>query len=393
MTIREWTAGLGLIAAFAASGPAFAANAAAGKATFKAQCALCHTAEPGDNGGAQGPALTGVFGRKAASNAAFSYTKALRDSGLTWDAKSLERFLESPTTVVPGTSMVVPVAKKTDRENIVAYFQSVKDLRESAPVAWSAPAAARAGSEDWKLDKPGRVHKVDVTKLPAPFETPSARNSPKFVDRPAGAQASLPPGFSLAVFATKLAGPRRMVVAANGDVILTETRGGKVSVMHPSADNSKAETVTTFADDLKQPFGVAFYPNAKTPQWLYVAETNRVVRYPYKTGDQKASGKFEIVVAELPTGGGHTTRDIVFSPDGKLMYVSVGSASNVAENMEKKKPGEIQAWDAENGLGATWGPETHRAAVLVFEVGSNKPGRNWSNFRTVTRRTSPSGRR
>src|SRR5262245_54807930 len=76
--------------------PALAADAAAGKATFKQQCGLCHTAEPGDNGGAQGPELTGVFGRKAASNSRFSYTPAMKSSGLTWDAATLDRFLASP---------------------------------------------------------------------------------------------------------------------------------------------------------------------------------------------------------------------------------------------------------------------------------------------------------
>jgi len=372
MTIREWTSGLALFCVAAASTPVFAATSAAGKAVFKAQCALCHTAEPNDNGGAQGPALIGVFGQKAASNAAFSYTNALRKSALTWDAQTLDRFLESPTTVVPGTAMVIPVAKKTDRENLIAYFQSVKDLRERVPVA---SADNSANVPDWKLDKPGRLHKIDVNALPAPFESPSVRNSPRLVERPAGAQVALPPGFKFDVFATKLAGPRRMVVAANGDVLITETQGGKVSVMRPTADHSKAETVTTFAEGLKQPFGIMLYPNARTPQWLYVAETHRVVRYPYKIGDQKASARFEVVVPELPSGGGHFSRDIAFSPDGKLLYVSVGSASNVAENMAKKKPDEIQAWEAAHGLGAAWGSETNRAMVLVFEVGSNAPGK------------------
>jgi len=376
MTIPKWTAGLSIVAAAVVATPAFSADPAAGKLAFKAQCALCHTAEPGDNGGAQGPALIGVFGQKAASNAAFSYTPALRKSGLTWDSKTLERFLESPTTVVPGSSMVVPVAKKTDRDNIVAYFQSVKDLRDTAAVA-STPAGT--GSQDWKLDKPGRLHKIDVTKLPAPFATPSVRNSPKLVERPAGAQVSLPPGFKFEEFATQLTGPRRMIVAANGDVIITETQGGEVSVMRPSADNSKAETITAFADGLEQPFGIAFYPSAKDAQWLYVAETHRIVRYRYKTGDQKASGKLEVVVPQLPSGGGHFSRDIVFSPDGRLMYVSVGSASNVGENMAKKNPDEVTAWEAKHGLGAPWGPETNRAMVLVFEVGSKQPGKMFAS--------------
>jgi glucose/arabinose dehydrogenase len=363
-----------LLLSVAATAPATAADAVAGKATFKQQCALCHTAEPGDNGGAQGPDLSGVFGRKAASDPRFSYTTAMKGSGLTWDAATLERFLASPTTMVPGSSMVIPVAQAADRENVVAYFQSVRSA--SASGASLPPAAgAQKGTADWRNDKPGRVHRIDVDKLPAPFATPAVRNAPRVVDRPRNAQLALPPGFTIDVFASKLDGPRRMVVAANGDVFITETQGGRVSVMRPSADNRKAASTIVFADHLRQPFGIAFYPGAKNPQWLYVGETHRVVRYPYRTGDQQARGPAQIVVPELPAGGGHFSRDIAFSPDGKRMFVSVGSASNVAESMPKKSAAEIAAWEAEHGFGAAWGQETNRAAVLAFEVGAKQPGK------------------
>src|SRR5262249_2579199 len=108
--------------------PTLAADAAAGKVTFKQQCALCHTAEPGDNGGAQGPDLSGVFGRKAASNSRFSFTRAMKSARLTWDAGTLDRFLASPTTVVPGSSMVVALPNASDRANVIAYFQSVANV-------------------------------------------------------------------------------------------------------------------------------------------------------------------------------------------------------------------------------------------------------------------------
>ena len=130
-----------------------------------------------------------------------------------------------------------------------------------------------------------------------------------------------------------------------------------------------------FADGLRQPFGITFYPDAKNAQWVYVAETHRIVRYAYKAGDRKTSKAAEVVVADFPAGGGHFTRDVVFSPDGKRMFVSVGSASNVAEDMSRKTPEQIKAWEAEHGLGAAWDRETNRAAVLVYEVGSNQPGK------------------
>jgi glucose/arabinose dehydrogenase/cytochrome c2 len=363
--------------------PALGASPNAGKNTFRQQCALCHSAEPGDNGGAQGPNLDGVFGRHAAGDPRFGYTKALKGSRLTWDAATLDRFLSSPTTVVPGSAMVVAVPNDNDRANLIAYFQGVKEgtFKAAPPPGQFTPPPSQAagpprGEADWQKDAPGRVHRVDVSSLPAPFDTPSATNFPKLVDRPSNAQLRVPAGFKVDVFASNLEGARAMRLAPNGDIFLTETRGGFVKVLRPAANGATAASVTTFAQGLNLPFGIAFYP-ANSPRWLYVAETNRVVRYTYKVGDQKASGLPEIVVPELsPVGtGGHFTRDIAFSLDGKRMFVSVGSNSNVAEQMPKKSPAEIKAWEVANGLGATWGPEEKRADVLVYEVGDNKPGK------------------
>jgi len=366
-----------------------AADANAGKTAFRQQCALCHSAEPDDNGGAQGPELNGLYGRHAASNPAFTYTKALRDSNLTWDSPTLDRFLASPTTVVPGSAMVVPVPKKDDRDNIIAYFQALKDgtFKEAPRPSFGPPpgpppaadAGPPKGEADWKKDAPGRVHRIDVAKLPAPFDTPSARNFPRFIDKPAGAKLSLPKGFSVDTFASGLQGPRAMRLAPNGDIFVAETQAGRIKVMRPATDGTKAQTIETFSQGLVQPFGIQFYPSGAHPQWLYVAEVNRVVRYAYKPGDTKASGVPEVVISELsPVAGGHFTRDIAFSPDGKRMYVSVGSNSNVAEDMSKKTPAEVKEWEARHGLGATWDKEENRAGVRVYEVGSDKPGRNFA---------------
>ncbi len=377
------------LAALVGAVPVLAADANAGKAFFRQQCALCHSAEPGDNGGAQGPNLNGVFGRPAASNNDFGYTQALKNSHLTWDAASLDHFLSSPTSVVPGSAMVIAVPKEGDRANLIAYFQAVKEgtykdnprqrFAGGPPPGGRPPAAAGSpkGTADWKKDFPGRKHRIDLAKLPAPYDTPSAANFPKVVPKPEDAKLRVPKGFEVNVFTTDVTAPRRMVLAPNGDIFLTETQTGRVKVMRPSADGSTAASVDVFAQGLVLPFGIAFYPNAKEPQWLYVAETNRVVRYAYKAGQQQASGVPEVVVPELypGSGGGHFTRDLVFSRDGKRMFVSVGSASNVAEEMPKKDAEEVKAWEQAHGLGAAWGPEENRADVLVFDVGADKPGK------------------
>jgi glucose/arabinose dehydrogenase/cytochrome c2 len=357
---------------------AFGADSNAGKLLFRQQCALCHSAQSDDNGGAQGPDLHGVFGRAAASDPHFSYTAALRASNLTWDAGTLDRFLISPTTVVPGSAMVIPVPNSGDRQNLIAYFKELKEgsFQEVAvagrPAMTSEPPAPRAalGTPDWKGDAPGRLHTITAAQLPEPFATPSSRYPSKVVDKPADAKLSVPAGFKVEIFARGLVGPRTMRLAPNGDIFLAETQTGHIKVMRPSADGSTAASISTFAQGLVGPFGIQFYPANGHPQWLYVAENNRVVRYAYKTGDTAATGVPEVIVPQLYPGAavGHSTRDIAFSPDGKRMFVSVGSASNVAQDMSKKTVAQARAWDQQHGLGASWDAESNRAAVLVFEM-------------------------
>jgi glucose/arabinose dehydrogenase/cytochrome c2 len=350
-----------------AAAPALAADANAGKALFRERCSVCHTVESGDNGGAQGPSLIGVMGRAAASAPQFSYTAALRSSKLTWDAATLKRFLAAPADLVPGTSMLLAVQSDTERDNLIAYFQSVSN---QAPAAESAIAVPRssAQSANWRLDAPGRRHRIDANSLPPPFETPSSRNNSSVMPKPANASLSVPPGFHVDTFITGLTGPRKMLVETNGDILVTEMRGGRVTVLHPSSDGSRAGGTDVYLEGLRQPFGLAFYPSPQNPQWLYVAETNRVTRYAFQVGDVKPRGAAQVVVAQVPSGVGHFTRDIAFSPDGKRLFVSVGSGSNVAETMSKKTPAEIKSWEAGHGLGAAWDAETDRATILEFDA-------------------------
>lgn len=390
MNIRHTAATAAILTALAA--PALGADANAGRTFFRAQCALCHSAEANDNGGAQGPNLQGILGRKAASTS-FSYSPALKSSGLIWDAASLERFLTSPTTVVPGSAMVIPVPQQSDRDNLVAYFTAVRDgtlqaaagpggpPRGGGPGGFAPPppAAPPKGEADWKKDVPGRVHRIDVAHLPAPYDTPSASNFPRVVPKPEGAKLSLPPGFSIDVYLTGLTGPRAMRLAPNGDVLLAETNAGRVRVLRPAADGKTAAS-TVFAQGLQQPYGIALYPAGDHPQWVYVAETNRVVRYPYKVGDTVASGVPEVIIPQLsPVGGGHFTRDISFTPDGRHFYVSVGSQSNVPENLSKKTPDEIRSWEAAHGFGTTWDQEENRANLRIFDVTGDTKGRTYAS--------------
>lgn len=232
-----------------------------------------------------------------------------------------------------------------------------------------AQSGVREGKEaygSWQQDKPGTVRLIRPKDLPQPGATASAANVSRVVARPSGAVPQVPPGFKIELFAEGLSGPRIIRVAPNGDIFVAETRAGRVRVLRAADGAAKPGTNEIFASGLHAPFGIAFFPNGDNPQWVYVANTGSVVRFPYRSGDVKASGPPESVVAKLPAGYGHSTRDIVFTPDNKRMLVSVGSASNDAEGMGQP-PGGLKAWRTQQPLGAAWGDEKDRAAVLAFD--------------------------
>lgn len=315
------------------------------------------------------------MGKRAASGGGFPYTKALTDSGLVWDVATLDRYLNSPTTVVPGTNMVIPLPKAEDRRDVIAFLGTIKAAPASP--AGAAPAVAPANASDpydWRHASPGMKREITADKLPAPFGTPSPRNNPAVVPQPPGAVLSVPPGFKVEVFAQGMNGPRVLRVAPNGDIFVAETRLNRVRILRAGESGAQATTNEVFADGLDRPFGIAFYPAGNDPQWIYVANNNSVVRFPYRAGELKASSAAEVIVPRLSdTTNGHTTRDIAFSPDGKRLFISVGSASNFAEGAPKKTPEEIRAWEAEHGRGAAWGPEFRRAAVLVTDPEGKQP--------------------
>jgi len=114
-------------------------NAIRGKTLFKERCSVCHSAEPDDDGGAQGPSLINLMGRPAATSRQFSYTPALRGSHLTWDSTTLDHFLAAPSALVPGTAMVIAVDQASDRGDLIAYFQSLP--KAAAPSLGVTPVA------------------------------------------------------------------------------------------------------------------------------------------------------------------------------------------------------------------------------------------------------------
>jgi len=361
--------------------PASAAgDAQRGATLFAQQCELCHATSPqGDSG--QGPSLAGVVGRRAGATD-FGYTAAMRKLGRVWKPALLDKFLAAPSSLVPGTSMPLRVASSIDRRDLIAYLATLHAgaAKKPAPVAAESqplpPASAQpsvgvltgtAAFGDWRSDAPGVRRHLLVADLPAPFATPSAGNSPHVVERPEGRMPLAPAGFEVTLFASGLQNPRVLRVAPNGDVFVAESSPGRIRVLRAADGAPKAAQKEAFATGLEGPFGIAFYPSGPNPEWVYVAETNAVLRFPYRNGDVHARGAAETIVDSLaPTRGGHVTRDLVFSADGKHLFVSVGSGSNIAQGMERRSVEEAQAIEAAHGLGATWGNEENRADVRVF---------------------------
>jgi glucose/arabinose dehydrogenase len=220
---------------------------------------------------------------------------------------------------------------------------------------------------DWRTDAPGVRRKITPADMPEPMASRPVANQSERVARPAGALPRVPEGFAVDLFASGLEEPRVVRVAPNGDIFVAETGAGRVRVLRSADGAAQAGASEVFASKLDRPFGIAFYPPGPDPRWVYVATTSEVVRYPYRNGDLKASGPAETIVASLPHGGGHWTRDIAFSPDGKTMFVSVGSGSNVAESMRRLPATEIAAFETAHAVGAAWGPEEDRADVLAFD--------------------------
>jgi glucose/arabinose dehydrogenase len=126
--------------------------------------------------------------------------------------------------------------------------------------------------------------------------------------------------------------PRLIRTAPNGDLFLADSGAGIIFVLRGIGPDGKAAKIEKFVTGMDHPFGIAFYP-ANHPKYVYIANTTTIRRILYQDGDLHARHSAETVVHDIPgyaqlTGGGHWTRDIVFSRDGRRMFVSVGSGSN-----------------------------------------------------------------
>jgi glucose/arabinose dehydrogenase len=235
-------------------------------------------------------------------------------------------------------------------------------------LAQTAPATQNAAATfgDWRVDAPGVQHKITVPDLPAPLASEPKASRSEVAPRPEGAEIKTPPGFKAEIIASGFDGPSVIRYAPNGDLFLTESTGGRVRVLRFEAGKAAPVANEVFAAGLDRPYGIAFYPPGPNPRYVYVGTHDRVLRYPYRSGEFKPSGPAEDI-AHLPAGAGHWTRDLAFSRGGETLYVAIGSQTNVAEGKTPPPRAEIEALEKSEGLGASAGAETGRALVAAFD--------------------------
>ena len=218
-------------------------------------------------------------------------------------------------------------------------------------------------------------------ELPAPFATATVGNGPSESKPPAGFLPSVPAGFHINIFAEDFKVPRFLAVAPNGDIFLADTGAGKVIVLRDPQHTGGAQQREDFAEGLNRPFGIAFHED-----YVYVGNTGEVVRFRFDKLASKRLGEAEHIL-DLPTGGGHFTRTLAFSKDGKKLYISVGSSSNIDFEKDQRraavlvcdpdgKNSRIFASGLRNAVGLAVEPLTGEVWVSVNErdeLGDNLP--------------------
>jgi glucose/arabinose dehydrogenase len=313
-----------------------AAAVTAGKALYGRNCLACH-GKVGKGSGNVPSLVDGKLEGATQGEIFWFISKGDKDSGMpAWDGLPEEQ-----------------------RWQIISYVEALAAGKATpaaaAPAATSAPAAAltdaapHAPFTDFRYEKPGTIRKITAADLPEPFATNSASNGPKVVARPDGVWPITLPGFKIELFATGLDNPRLMRTAPNGDIFLAEMEPGKIMIFRGMTADKKPEQTAVFLEGLKKPYGIAFYPPGPNPEWIYIGAEKELMRFPYRNGDLKVSGAAQHI-ADLPSGG-HSTRAVEFSSDGKKLFVAVGSESNVNDpdtHPEEKNRADILWCDPAN---------------------------------------------
>jgi glucose/arabinose dehydrogenase len=240
------------------------------------------------------------------------------------------------------------------RTTLLALALCASTAAVSIAIAQQPVLTGQAAYTDWNQQHPGVRHKITVADLPAPNPAEALDNTPHLVPRPINSWPVAPAGFDVTLYAGGDAAPlqradatqhmqlssgtftepRFITTAPNGDLFLSDSGAGTIFVLRGVAPSGKAATIEKFATGLDHPFGITFFPAGPNPQYVYIGNATTIQRFAYHSGDLHATARPETIVPNIPgyaqlKGGGHWTRDVVFTKDNKYMLVSVGSGSNV----------------------------------------------------------------
>jgi glucose/arabinose dehydrogenase len=305
----------------------YSGQSKAGKEVYTRNCGSCHGI--GGKGTGNVPPLVNDAVRSAPAGAIFWFiTRGDKDNGMPSWAGLPEEQRWQVISYMKSLNSVSAVAGQTDTPAV------------TTTIAKSNAPPPHPPFTDYRYAKPGTIRRVTLKDLPEPFASEAATNGPKIVARPEKAWPLAPKGFKVGLFATQLTNPRILRTAPNGDIFLAETSAGDIKVFRGITADGKPAQVRTFATGLNTPFGIAFYPLGSSPEWVYVANMDSVVRFPYHNGDM-TSRQPPQHLADLPSGGHHRSRDVAFSLDGKKMFVSVGSEQNVDDTPAEKDRADI----------------------------------------------------
>jgi glucose/arabinose dehydrogenase len=230
-----------------------------------------------------------------------------------------------------------------------------------------------AAFTDWSSEAPGVTRLIRPQDLPPPYASASVRNGSRIVPRPEGAELHLPQGFAVSAYATGFSMPRQMKLAPNGDIFMSESGAKRIVVLRPTQGAAKPRVAVFAANLADKPYGIAFYPPGPAPRYVYVATEGQVLRFPYHVGDLAASGAPEVIVPDVPMGH-HWTRDIVFSPDGKRLFLAVGSGDNDGEiGMEHEvRRADILDYDPEGRDMRVYASGIRNPVTIAFYPGSGQ---------------------
>jgi glucose/arabinose dehydrogenase/cytochrome c5 len=338
----------------------------AGAKLYATNCSACHGSTAQGSGNI--PALSQGPTQSAPDGEVFWFitTGSVGNGMPAWGSLSEQQrwqivaYLKSLNTAARGSKPATPPAKFT-------------------PVVTNAPLPEPPYT-DFRVEQPGKIRKISAQDLPAPYRTDSANNGPQIVARPENTWPKGPDGFTVQLYTTGLDNPRLIRTAPNGDFFLAESSSGKIKIFRGITADGKPRETSVFVEGLNRPYGIAFYPPGNDPEWIYIGNTDAVVRFPYKNGDLKVSGPAQHI-ADLPPGG-HWTRDVQFTAGGKKMFVAVGSASNVddpdttpqeknrADILEFNPDGSemrVYAYGIRNAAGLAINPKTNELWCSVNE--------------------------